>query len=341
LPERTRSIEAGLEARFLNDRFGFDLSFYRNNTFDQIMPIEVSRGSGYSAMYINAGEIRNSGIELAVNAVPLRKKNILWNVNINWFANRNEVVSLGDQIDNILLFGQWDVSINAAEGEPYGAIKGTNFVYLDGKKVVGSDGFYLRTENDEVIGNINPDWNAGIGNSFQFKNFTLSGLVDIQHGGDIYSVNTKHGLSTGMFEETAGLNDKGKPKRDPVSEGGGILFPNTVYQDGKPNTTYVECNEWGTAFDYDASPTARYVLDASYVKLRELALSYNLPGSLIAGSFIRNASVSFVGRNLWIIHKNTRHFDPESGFSSGNQQGIENGAYPTTRNYGLSLRISF
>jgi hypothetical protein len=251
------------------------------------------------------------------------------------------VISLGGDIDNILLFGAWDVSINARVGEPYGAIVGTNFVYLNGKKVVGEDGFYLRTDNEEVIGNINPDWNAGFKNTFRYKNFSLSGLIDIQQGGDIYSVNTKHGLSTGLYEETAGLNDKGKPKRDPVSEGGGILFPETVYEDGAPNTTYVACNEWATAYNYDISPTARYILDASYVKLREVALSYNLPKSILGKGFIKNASLSLVGRNLWIIHKNTYHFDPEVATSAGNQQGIEDGAYPSTRTYGIDLKISF
>ncbi len=271
LPERTKSIELGLEARFLKNRFGLDFSYYKNNTFDQIMPIEVSRGSGYSAMYINAGEIQNKGFEVSLNAVPVVIGDFSWSIDLNWFKNLNEVISLGDDIDNILLFQPWDVSINATEGEPYGTIKGTDFVYLNGKKVVGDDGFFLRTENEEVIGNINPDWNAGFKNTFRYRNLSLSGLIDIQQGGDIFSVNTKHGLSTGLYEETAGLNDKGKPKRDLVADGGGILFPETVYEDGTPNTTYVECNEWGTAFDYDSSPTARYIYDASYVKLRELA----------------------------------------------------------------------
>ena len=341
LPERTKSIELGLEASFLKNRFGLDFSFYKNNTFDQILPIEVSRGSGYSAMYINAGEIQNKGFEFSMNAVPVQVRDFSWSLDINWFRNMNEVISLGENIDNILLFQAWDVSINAREGQPYGAIVGTNFVYLDGKKVVGQDGFYLKTDEEEVIGNINPDWNAGIKNTLRYKNLSLSGLIDMQQGGDIYSINTKHGLSTGLYEETAGLNDKGKPKRDPVSEGGGVLFPNTVYEDGAANTTYVECNEWGTAFDYDASPTARYVLDASYVKLRELALSYSIPNSVLSSTFIKNASVSLVARNLWIISKNTYHFDPEAALSSGNQQGIENGTYPTTRTYGIDLKFSF
>ncbi len=341
LPERTKSIELGLEARFIKNRFGVDFSFYKNNTFDQIMPIEVSRGSGYSAMYINAGEIQNMGYELSLNSVPVQSKNFSWSLDLNWFKNRNEVVSLGENIDNILIFSAWDVSINAREGQPYGAIVGTNFVYLDGKKVVGPDGFYLKTDEEEVIGNINPDWNAGIINTLRYKNLSLSGLIDIQQGGDIYSVNTKHGLSTGLYEETAGLNDKGNPKRDPVEAGGGVLFPNTVYEDGTPNTTYVECNEWGTAYDYDASPTARYVYDASYVKLRELALSYSIPASVLRSAFIKSASISMVARNLWIIKKNTYHFDPEAALSSGNQQGIENGTYPTARTYGIDLKFSF
>ena len=341
LPERTKSVEAGLEARFINNRFGLDFSFYKNNSFDQIMPIEVSRASGYSAMYINAGEIQNLGYELSLNAIPVQTKDFSWTVDFNWFKNNNKVISLGGDIDNILLFSQWDVSINAREGEPYGAIVGTNFVYLDGKKVVGDDGFYLKTDNEEVIGNINPDWNAGIKNTLKYKAFSVSGLIDIQQGGDIFSMNTKYGLSTGLYEETAGLNDKGNPKRDLVADGGGILFPGTVHEDGTPNTTYVECNEWGTAFDYDGSPTARYVYDASYVKLRELSLSYNLSKSLPASSVIKNATISFVGRNLWIIHKNTYHIDPENITSAGNQQGIEDGAYPTARTFGVDLKIAF
>ena len=160
-------------------------------------------------------------------------------------------------------------------------------------------------------------------------------------GGDIYSTNTKYGLSTGLYEETAGLNDKGNPKRDPVSEGGGMLFPNTVHEDGTPNTTYYPCNEWGTAYDYDASPTARYVFDATYVKLRELSLGYSLPKSLLAKTFIKDASISLVGRNVWIIYKATYHIDPENTTSAGNYQGIEDGAYPSTRTLGIDLKLAF
>jgi len=305
------------------------------------MPIEVSRGSGFGAMYINAGEIENKGFEIALKGTPVSRKEFKWDIGINWFKNENMVVDLGDDIDNILLFSAWDVSVNAREGEPYGAIVGTDFVYLDGKKVVGADGFYLKTDEEKVIGNINPDWNAGISNTFTYKGITLSALIDIQQGGDIYSINTKYGQATGLYEETAGLNDKGNPKRDFVADGGGILFENTVYEDGTPNTTYVEANEWGVAWDYDASPTARYIYDASYVKLREVSLGYTLPKKWLDKTFISNVTLSFVGRNLWIISKNVDHFDPEATLSSGNNQGIESGSYPTARTFGFNLKLGF
>jgi len=341
LPERTKSVEFGLEANFFNNRLGFDFSYYKNNTFDQIMPIEVSRPSGFGAMYINAGEIENKGFEVALKGTPVSKKDFTWNIGVNWFKNENMVVDLGDDIDNILLFSAWDVSVNAREGEPYGAIVGTDFVYLNGKKVVDADGFYLRTDEEKVIGNVNPDWNAGISNTFTYKGFVLSALIDIQQGGDIYSINTKYGQATGLYEETAGLNDKGNPKRDPVADGGGVLFEGTVYEDGTPNTSYVEAYEWGLAWDYDASPTARYIYDASYVKLREVTLGYTLPKKWLDKTFISNVTLSFVGRNLWIISKNVDHFDPEASLSSGNLQGIESGSYPTARTFGFNLKLGF
>jgi hypothetical protein len=127
--------------------------------------------------------------------------------------------------------------------------------------------------------------------------------------------------------------------RDPVEDGGGYLFPETVYEDGTPNTTYVPAFRWGRAFYYNNSPTARYVFDASYVKLREVALSYSLPSSVLENTFLQNVTFSVVGRNLWIIHKNVDHFDPEASLSSGNQQGIESGSWPATRTIGFNLRL--
>lgn len=349
-PERIQNLEFGLEMKFLNDRLGFDIASYTKRSYDQIVPINISRASGLNRMYMNVGEIENKGFEVTLTGKPVVTSDFTWNINVNWFTNKNKVVSLDEQVDNITLFSAWDVSVNATVGEPYGAIKGTNYVFKDGKKVVyspaeelaheGTAGMYKKTENDEVLGNINPDWNAGITNTFTYKNFSLSGLIDIQKGGDIYSVNMKYGMSTGLFKETAGLNDKGKPKRDPVASGGGIIYEG-VYADGTPNTTYMEANTWGTAYDYEQLPTAHYIYDASFVKLRELSLTYSLPSKFISKTPFTGLEISFVGRNLWIIHKNAPNFDPEASLSSGNNQGIEFGNYPATKTLGFNVRVSF
>jgi len=192
-----------------------------------------------------------------------------------------------------------------------------------------------------VLGNVQPDWNMGVGNRLSWKGLSLYALVDIQHGGDVSSFNTRYGWATGVYAETAGNNPKGNPKRDPVADGGGMIFEDAVFEDGTPNDVYVEANHWGQFWYYNNSPEARYVFDASYVKLREVSLSYSLPSSILGNSFIRGVDISLVGRNLWIIHKNVANFDPEVMFTAGNGQGIENGAYPSVKTVGVNVKLDF
>ncbi|MCF8367768.1 MAG: SusC/RagA family TonB-linked outer membrane protein [Bacteroidales bacterium] len=339
-PEKTSGLEFGLEASFFQRRLSFDIAYYKSNSTDQIMPVLVSPSTGYNRMFVNGGEIENKGIEIAALGTPVKTSSFQWDIGINWTKNQNEVLSLYGGVENLLIYSAWDVSVNATVGEPYGTIKGTDFVYTDGKKTVGEDGYYLKTESgEEIIGNIQPDWNMGIPTSFTYKGFTLNLLVDIQKGGDVYSVNTKYGQATGLYFETAENNDKGIQMRNPVEEGGGYRFPETVYEDGSENTTYVPAFRWGRAWYYNNSPTARYVFDASYVKLREVALSYTLPQSVVDKTPLQTIVFSVVGRNVWIIHKNTEHFDPEAGLGSGNQQGIETGSWPIARTFGFNLKL--
>ncbi|MRT93327.1 SusC/RagA family TonB-linked outer membrane protein [Ancylomarina sp. 16SWW S1-10-2] len=341
--ERTESVELGLEAKFLDNRFGFDFAVYQSKSYDQIMAVNVSKGSGYTSAYVNSGEIENKGIELGLNAHIIKTSDFNWDMNVNWAQNKNEVISLYDGVTNIPITSAWDVTLNATVGEAYGVLKGTDFNYVDGKKVVdASTGYYTKTaDDDKVIGNIQADWTGGITNTFSYKGISLRTLIDIQQGGDIYSVDRKYGLATGLYKETAGLNSKGNPKRDAVSDGGGILHANAVYADGTQNTTFASASGWGGDQYYGRTPTARYIYDASYVKLREVTLSYTLPKSILSKTFLNKAVISAVGRNLWIIHKNTPGFDPETGLSSGNKQGIANASYPTTRTYGFNVSLGF
>jgi len=341
LPENTRSIELGLETFMFQNRLGLDIAVYQTNSFNQIFDVPISNASGYNRMYVNGGEIENRGLEVALYTTPVQTSNFSWSLNVNWFANRNTVVSLAEGVPTLQLMSAWDVKVNAEAGEPYGTIKGTDYVYTDGEITVDEDGYLLIGDDPlAVLGNIQPEWNAGISNVFTFGNFTVNALIDIQKGGDIYSVNSKYGYATGVYAETAGLNDKGNPKRDPVADGGGMSFGG-VYEDGTPNDTYVDASQWGGYWYYGWSPTARYLFDASYVKLRELSIGYTLPQSVLGDSFIRGINVSLVGRNLWIIHKNTPTFDPEAILTSGNRQGIEQGAYPTVRTMGVNLKLNF
>jgi len=339
--ESTESYEIGLEANFFDNRLGFDFAYYQSNSFDQIMDVNVSRASGYSRAYVNSGEIENKGVELALNMTPVKNNDFSWDLNVNFSKNKNEVKSLYNNVDNILITSAWDISMNAQVGEAYGVLRGTNFVYTDGKKTVDSRGYYTRTEKEEVIGNIQPDWRGGITNTLSYKGISLRALIDIQKGGDIYSVDRKYGLATGLYKETAGLNSKGFDKRIAVADGGGILHAEAVMADGTPNTTFARSNGWGGDQYYGRTPTARYVYDASYVKLREVALSYSLPKDLLNNTFLNKVVISAVGRNLWIISKNTPGFDPETGQSSGNKQGIANASYPTSRNYGFNITVGF
>jgi len=341
-PERTKSLEAGLETKFLNNRFGFDFSVYKTNSIDQIMPVNISPMSGYTSRYVNSGEIENKGIELALTATLVKAQDFSWDMQVNWFRNVNTVLSLYEGVENIMLSSTWDVSTNIAVGYSYGQLRGTDFVYTNGKRTVDADGYFLFSDaSDEFIGSILPDWNAGITTSFNFKGFTLSGLFDISKGGKLYSVDMKYGLATGLFAETAGLNDKGNPIRDPVEDGGGMIFADAVYEDGSPNTSYIWAGDWFSGWLYDYLPTAYHVYDASYVKFRELAFGYNLPSKLLTKTPFSKITLSVVGRNIAILYKNMPYYDPEASMSAGNIQGVANGAYPSTRTIGFNLSVGF
>ncbi|HRH60107.1 MAG TPA: SusC/RagA family TonB-linked outer membrane protein, partial [Chitinophagaceae bacterium] len=342
-PERTKSVEIGAELSFLKSRLGLDVSYYSTKSVDQILPVGVSTATGYNFEFVNAGVIRNRGIELSMYATPVKTKNFSWTVNLNWSRNRGKVLSLYDTSKNLLITTfQGDVSVNAALGEPYGTLRGSNFVYLNGQKVVGDNGYYQRSAtSNEVIGNINPDWIGGISNTFKYKNLALSFLIDVRQGGDVFSLDMYYGLATGLYPETAGNNDLGNPVRNSAENGGGVIFPG-VTADGKTNTNRVDISGLFGSYGYFRTPSAAFVYDASFVKLREAAITYSLPASLIKKmNFFKGVDISVIGRNLWIIHKNLPYADPEETTSSGNIQGLQTGAYPSVRSIGVNLSLKF
>jgi TonB-linked SusC/RagA family outer membrane protein len=338
--ERTSSTEVGLEVAFAKNRAGFDVSYYRSKTEDLITPVIVSTATGYTSKILNAGSIENKGVELSIYGTPVQSKDFSWTINVNFARNRNKVLELFEGAENLVLGDfQSGVTINATKGQPYGTIRGNNFRFKDGQRVIAANGRYAISENaNEVIGNSNPDWTGGINNQLRYKNFSLSFLIDTKQGGDLFSLDLFYGMGTGLYPETVMLNDKGNPSRLPVAEGGGVILPG-VDADGKPNTVR-RANSEGL-FGYRA-PAAIAVYDASYIKLREVVLSYSMPKEVVDRIRpFKAIDLSVVGRNLWIIDKNLPYADPEESISSGNMQGYHSGAYPTTRMFTFNVKLRF
>jgi len=342
-PEKTQSIEAGLEVSMFKKRLGFDLSYYNSKSLDQIIPLRVSSSTGYLYQLINAGEISNKGIELSINGNPFKTKDFSWDVTVNWSKNKSKVVSLLDGIENLQLGSfQGGVTINAQVGQPYGVIYGTDYTYLDGQRVVDdSNGQYIKTDtSDNIIGDANPDWIGGLYNKFTYKNFTLDFLIDVQKGGDIFSLDRYYGLATGLYDDTVFTNDLGNPVRNSLADGGGFINPG-VNPDGSVNDTRIRADRYG-AFGYRRGlPDKAFVYDASYVKLRQASISYSLSEKVLKNTFINGVTFSIIGTNLWIIHKNLPDADPESGLGAGNLQGYSTGSLPSTRDVTFNVKLQF
>jgi TonB-linked SusC/RagA family outer membrane protein len=341
--ETSKEFEVGLEAQFFNNRLGFDVSYYKRKTVDLITPITVSNATGASNLWLNGGDMENTGYEAVVNATPIKTSNFSWDVKVNWSTNEGIITRLAEGIEFMQLASvQGGVTLGGALNEPFGTIRGKDLVYhANGQPIVKTNGYYqLTTATTEKIGNITPDWTGGVKNTFKYKNFSLSALVDIQKGGDVFSLDTWYGYATGLYDFTAGTNELGNPVRNSNATGGGIILPG-VKADGTPNTVRAAANTYANPWGYARAANSQHVYDASFVKLREVSLSYVFPKDLINKFSLENLSFSVIGRNLWIIHKNTPYSDPEAGLGSGNIQGYQSGAYPAVKEIGASLKFEF
>lgn len=356
-PEFSTEVEFGLEMKFLKNRIGLDFSFYNRKTEDLISFIDVSTASGYSSMVLNAGDVKNQGVELFLEGTPIKTSDFSWTMKFNFAKNNSEVLKLYKDLEYLSLANvQGGVSIGAYVGQPFGVLLGSDFIYdKNGEKVVRSNGHYYRTsETNKVLGNVNPDWTGGFKNILNYKNLSFSFLIDVQKGGNVFSLDTWYGYATGLYDFTAGLNDLGNPVRDPVTQGsdsGGVVLDgvqaDVVHNDdgtytvtnSQPNNVRAYQGYYANSWGYARAPNAMHVYDASFVKLREATISYLIPKKLYSNTGIKGLTLSIIGRNLWIIHKNVPYADPEAGLSAGNVQGYQSGAYPGVREIGASLKV--
>lgn len=351
-PEKTKSLEGGINLQFFKNRIGLDVGYFRNDTSDQILALPVSLATGNVAKFQNVGNMRSSGWEVALNLVPVKTEDFMWGLDVNWSNPRSKVTALASGVENITLGSfQGGVTINASLNDDYGTIKGSNFVYdPSGNKVISnsgsSKGKYLSTNSNSVIGNMQADWFGSVINRLSYKDVSLSFQIDVRQGGDIFSLDQYYGMSTGLYPETVFINDLGNPVRNSLADGGGLILPGVVNTGTAASPNYVANTtridaEGQNAFGYSAYPAANFIYDASYVKLREVALTYSLPKRFLQSTFVNGASVSLIGNNLWIIKKNLPYADPESGLSAGNVQGYQTSVLPTTRTVSLNVRLNF
>lgn len=344
VPERTKSYEIGSELTLFDGRAHIDVNYFNSQTVDQIMPVTTSTATGYSSRYVNAGTIENKGWELTLGLTPLKKTFFSWDISVNWTRIRNEVKALYGDVKNLPLatFRNGGGSSNAPLHGVYGTIYGTDYTYHEnGQRLVDTDGSYIRTSTaTNPVGNINPDWTGGVYNTFKYKDLSLGFLIDVRQGGDLFSADMFYGLATGLYKETVGVNENGVPIRTPVDEGGGIILPG-VQADGSENTVHLAMDSYPMAGG-NRRPTRAYIYDASYVKLREVALTYTLPSGILDRlAPLRSVAISAIGRNLWIIHKNLPYADPEDNLGAGNVQGFQTGSLPAIRTMGFNLKATF
>lgn len=325
--ELTTEFEVGVEMSFLDNRVGFDLAYYDRTTDDQIMQVASSATTGYTAKWVNAGSMRNRGIELMINAVPLKIGDFQWDVNFNMATYNNEVVSLAEGVNEISQGSTWAADLRIVKGESYMGLYGQDWErHENGSPLVDADGNPIAQDDYSYLGSAIADYTGGFRNTFSWKGITASALIDFQKGGIVHSTSLQWANYSGMTPESVWQD--GVDIRE-----NGYIFPG-VNADGSANTTPISAQGYFQSYWNVAAPN---VYDASYVKLREVSLSYTVPNSILGGFPIRDLTIGAFGRNLAILSSDLPYLDPQATTGTGNQQGLENAQVPSTRSVGVNL----
>jgi len=328
--ELTKEFEVGMEASFLNNRVGFDLAYYNRTTEDQIMSIATSASTGYTNRWVNAGSMRNSGIELSINATPVVAGDFQWDVSFNMAAYYNKVVELADGVETIDMGSTWAADLRIVKGQSYMGLYGQDWQrHENGGILVDDEGIPMANAEREYLGSAIADYTGGVRNTISWKGISLGALVDFQKGGVIHSSSLQWANYSGMTPETV-WQDGVDIRQE------GYLFDG-VNADGTANETRVDAQTYFTSIWTVAKP---YVYDASYIKLREMSLSYSLPNKVLKGMPISNLSIGVFGRNLAILYSDIPYLDPQAVTGTGNTQGLENAQIPSTRSMGFNISFN-
>ena len=327
-PETTTASEVGVEAGFFRNKVRLDLSLYRSSSYNQILNVDVSASTGYSQKLLNAGRLNNKGIEVQLGLTPIKTQAFTWDINMNYSANRSKLISLDKDglLQNYVLGTDGTIQTVATVGKAYGGLYGLAYLRNDkGQIIVNPDGTPATNPTKQILGKYTPDWIGGITNSFTYKHFSLSVLIDGSFGGSQWSGTNATGTYTGVLASTL-------PGRET-----GLVFKG-VTADGKANQVVLPAQEYYKAlYNFDEP----WVYSSSFIKLREVKLGYDVPASWLGHIGFVGATVTLVGRNLWIIHKKIPNVDPETAFNTGNGQGLEDLSLPGTRSYGVNVNLKF
>ncbi|HQH23488.1 MAG TPA: SusC/RagA family TonB-linked outer membrane protein [Bacteroidales bacterium] len=341
-PERTRSIEAGLDLRMFNDRGRLSGTWYQTNTYDQLFSTPVPVTSGVSSVYQNGADVQNRGVELTLGAVVVDKRDFSWDIMLNWSKNVSKILEIAEGFD-VLSFGTDFIrEYKLVKGEAFGDVYAKGFQRdANGNVIINqANGLPLITSGMTVkVANYNPDWLGGLSNTITYKNLSLNALIDARWGGSFISFTEAITAGNGILDYTAiGRED------------GSLLFGRDIFKnekgvtpEGGANTKATNAEAfWNNVGGRNNPAGEAFVRDATNIRLREVILGYNLPKDLVAKTFFSAARVSLVGRNLFFFMNKAEHSDPEIVNSTANtDEGREAFALPTTRTFGVSLNFDF
>ncbi len=360
-PTRTRSFEIGTELKFLDGRLGLDATYYTQRSRDQINRIPLPASSGFAAQNINAGAVTNKGIELLVTGSPITGKNFNWEASINFARNINNVESLAEGIPFLALSeARWmGVAVVAQPNAAYGSILAFDYQKDPSGNIVLDPVTLLpmQSEQRQIVGKGIFTWTGGMTNNFTYKNFSLTTIIDVKQGADLFSMTNLFAASRGSLETT--LEGRAEwIKSEESRQAGGFTFeewnamgnvrglvPKGVIRnsDGSytENTRAVDPSIYWAQVVQDGGVARPYIYDGSYVKMREITLGYRIPSSLTAKWGIKDVQIAVVSRNPFIIWKNVPNVDPDSNYNNGNGQGLEYGSLPTRKSWGFNLNFKF
>ena len=356
-PTKTNSFEMGLELKFLKNRIGLDFTYYSQLSKNQIMGMASSSTSGYGYRLINAGEIENKGVEIALNTRPIQTKDFSWDLNFNFSKNSNKVKKLVDDMDMFELEkATWlDVQVAAKVGENFGSIVGPDFQRNENGDILidPSTGLPMYDKSNHVLGNASWDWTGGVYTNFSYKNISLSAVFDVKVGADLYSMSARAAHETGKSmatlegreawyksEEARQAAGYAKDSPDWIPTGG-FIAPGVIDNgDGTYRENDIIINPEKYWMNVCRNAPSMFIYDNSYVKCREITLSYTLPKTWLK-NVIDGLTVSFVARNPFIVWKNIPNIDPDSNYNNTTGMGMEYGSLPSRKSYGFNINVKF